>query len=50
MSEQKKDVFLPRNVVPVNYVLKLEPDLVKCTFVGTVDIEVVLFVIIASCG
>lgn len=34
-----EDVLLPRHAVPVRYTVKLEPDLVNCTFSGSVSIE-----------
>jgi len=36
-----ESVFLPTSVKPVNYKLRLEPDLNASTFAGSVDIEIV---------
>jgi hypothetical protein len=39
----KKDVFLPKTVIPVEYSLDLVPNLIDCTFAGTVGIDLVRY-------
>lgn len=40
MATKKEFERLPKTVVPVNYKLKLQPDLQQFTFEGTVEIKV----------
>jgi hypothetical protein len=40
MPEKKAFSRLPKHVIPINYALRLKPDLCKLTFEGHEDIDV----------